>query len=125
MVKGRILKWARETAGLTPEEAARLLQVKDKKVLAWEQGIKRPSMPQLRKMAAVYKRQLSDFYLLAPPDEAPLPHDFRRLPGDGVFHYGRALRYLLRQARQRRALALDLADEQDVELQSLPVVQIA
>jgi Zn-dependent peptidase ImmA (M78 family)/transcriptional regulator with XRE-family HTH domain len=125
MVEGRILKWARETAGLTPEEAARSLQVKDEKVLAWEHGNKRPSMPQLRKMAAVYKRQLSDFYLPAPPDEAPLPHDFRRLPGDGVFQYGRALRYQLRQARQRRALALDLAAEQDVGWQSLPVIQIA
>jgi Zn-dependent peptidase ImmA (M78 family)/transcriptional regulator with XRE-family HTH domain len=125
MVEGRILKWARETAGLTPEEAARSLQVKDEKVLAWEHGNKRPSMPQLRKMAAVYKRQLSDFYLPAPPDEAPLPHDFRRLPGDGVFQYGRALRYQLRQAQQRRALALDLAAEQDVGWQSLPVIQIA
>jgi Zn-dependent peptidase ImmA (M78 family)/transcriptional regulator with XRE-family HTH domain len=125
MVEGRILKWARETAGLTPEEAARSLQVKDEKVLAWEHGNKRPSMPQLRKMAAVYKRQLSDFYLPAPPDEAPLPHDFRRLPGDGVLQYGRALRYQLRQARQRRALALDLAAEQDVGWQSLPVIQIA
>ena len=125
MVEARILKWARETAGLTPEEAARSLQTKDERVLAWEQGEERPSMPQLRRMAAVYKRQLSDFYLPAPPDEAPLPHDFRRLPGDGVFHYSRALRYQLRQARQRRDLALDLATEQDVQLRQLPVVQIA
>jgi Zn-dependent peptidase ImmA (M78 family)/DNA-binding XRE family transcriptional regulator len=125
VVEGRILKWARDTAGLTPEEAARLLQVNREKVLEWEQGEERPSMPQLRKMATVYKRQLSDFYLPAPPDEVPLPHDFRRLPGDGVFHYSRALRYQLRQARQRRELALDLATEQEVELRELPVIQLA
>jgi Zn-dependent peptidase ImmA (M78 family)/DNA-binding XRE family transcriptional regulator len=125
MVEAQILKWARETAGLSPEEAARSLQSKEEKVLAWEQGEERPSMPQLRKMATVYKRQLSDFYLPAPPDEAALPHDFRRLPGDGVFHYSRALRYQLRQARQRRDLALDLASEQEVELRQLPLVQIA
>lgn len=125
MVEAPILKWARDTAGLTPEEAARSLQTSEAKVLAWEQGDDRPSMPQLRKMAAVYKRQLSDFYLPAPPDEAPLPHDFRRLPGDGVFHYGRALRYQLRQARQRRELALDLAAEQERELRQLPTIQIA
>ncbi len=81
-------------------------------------------MPQLRKMATVYKRQLSEFYLPAPPDEVPLPHDFRRLPGDGIIHYSRALRYQLRQARQRRDLALDLATEQDVVLRELPVIQI-
>ncbi len=124
IVEAGILKWARETAGLTPEEAARSLQTKDEKVVAWERGEERPSMPQLRKMATVYRRQLSDFYLPAPPNEAPLPHDFRRLPGDGVFHYSRALRYQLRQARQRRDLALDLATEQDRELRELPVVQI-
>jgi Zn-dependent peptidase ImmA (M78 family)/transcriptional regulator with XRE-family HTH domain len=125
VVEPRILKWARDTAGLTPEEAARSLQIKDEKVRAWEQGEERPSMSQLRKMAIVYKRQLSDFYLPAPPEEPPLPHDFRRLPGDGVFHYSRALRYQLRQARQRRDLALDLATEQDAELRELPVIQIA
>jgi Zn-dependent peptidase ImmA (M78 family) len=120
LVEAPILRWARETAGLTAEEAARSLQTTDKKVLAWEGGDERPSMPQLRKMATVYKRQLSDFYLPAPPAERPLPHDFRRLPGDGVFHYGSALRYQLRQAGVRRALALDLAEEQDVPIAELP-----
>jgi Zn-dependent peptidase ImmA (M78 family)/DNA-binding XRE family transcriptional regulator len=125
MVEPRILKWARETAGLTPEEAAHSLQIKDQKLFAWEKGDKRPSMPQLRKMAAVYKRQLSDFYLPAPPAEAPLPHDFRRLPSDGIFHYSRALRYQLRLARLRRDIARDLAEEQDAELRDLPVIQMA
>jgi DNA-binding transcriptional regulator YiaG len=37
MVEGRILKWARDTAGLSPEEAARLLHVNHEKVLAWEE----------------------------------------------------------------------------------------
>jgi len=73
-------------------------------------------MSQLRKMATTYKRLLSDFYLPAPPAEEPLPHDFRRLPGDGTFRYSRALRYHLRQAVQRRLLALDLAAELEVEI---------
>lgn len=120
LVEAPILKWARETAGLTAQEAARSLQTTDQKVLAWEGGDERPSMPQLRKMATVYKRQLSDFYLPAPPEERPLPHDFRRLPGNGVFHYGRAIRFQLRQARLRRELALDLAVEQDVPVAGLP-----
>jgi Zn-dependent peptidase ImmA (M78 family)/transcriptional regulator with XRE-family HTH domain len=125
MVEGSILQWARETAGLTRAEAARSLQTKEEKVLIWEQGKERPSMPQLRKMTAVYNRQLSDFYLPAPPDEAALPHDFRRSPGDGVFRYSRALRFRLRQARQRRELARDLATEQDVEIRQLPVIDVA
>jgi Zn-dependent peptidase ImmA (M78 family)/DNA-binding XRE family transcriptional regulator len=124
LVEPDILRWARETAGLSPEEAAHSLQISDKKIHAWESGDKRPSMPQLRKMAMVYKRLLSDFYLPAPPPENPLPHDFRRLPSEGVFRYSRALRYQLRQAQQRRDLALDLATELEIEFSNLPLFKI-
>jgi len=125
LVEPDVLRWARETAGLSPEEAAHSLQVKDKRIQAWESGEKRPSMPQLRKMAVVYKRLLSDFYLPSPLPEDPLPHDFRRLPSEGVFSYSRPLRYQLRQAQQRRALALDLAYELEWELSDLPLFRLA
>ena len=111
VVDGAILEWARTSAGLSIEEAAASLQSKPEKVQAWEDGTSHPSMSQLRRMTAVYKRLLSDFYLPAPPFDAALPHDFRRLPGEVALRYSRALRYLLRAARQRRELALDFATE--------------
>ena len=77
-------------------------------------------MAQLRKMASAYKRLLSDFFLPAPPEEDPIPHDFRRLPGEVANRYSRALRYQLRLARQRRELALELAAELEVDLPSFP-----
>jgi Zn-dependent peptidase ImmA (M78 family) len=119
LVEPAILVWARSSSGLSIDEAASSLQTKAEKVRAWEQGEESPSMAQLRKMAATYKRLLSDFYLPKPPEEAPLPHDFRRLPGEVAFRYSRALRYQLRLARQRRALALDLAGELGIELPKL------
>ena len=100
IVEPSILTWARATAGLSIEEAANSLQTKPEKVQAWEEGEESPSMAQLRKMATAYKRILSDFYLPAAPREEPLPHDFRRLPGEVALHYSRALRYQLRLARQ-------------------------
>jgi Zn-dependent peptidase ImmA (M78 family)/transcriptional regulator with XRE-family HTH domain len=123
LVKPEVLRWARETAGLSQEEAAHSLQVKAARIQSWEGGDRRPSMSQLRKMAAVYKRLLSDFYIPAPPAEKPLPHDFRRLPREGSFSYSRSLRYQLRQAQQRRALALDLAAEQEIAFSELPRVE--
>lgn len=111
-----ILIWARSTAGFSIEDAATRLQTKPEKVLAWEAGQERPSMAQLRKMAAAYKRLLSDFYLPAAPVEDPLPHDFRRLPGEVACHYSRALRYQLRLAHQRHELALDLAAELETDI---------
>jgi Zn-dependent peptidase ImmA (M78 family)/transcriptional regulator with XRE-family HTH domain len=116
LVKPGLLTWARSSAGLTIEEAARSLQTKPAKVAAWEVGEASPSMSQLRKMAATYKRLLSDFYLPKPPVEEPLPHDFRRLPGEVALQYSPALRCHLRQARLRRALAIDLASELEVEM---------
>lgn len=124
LVEPRMLRWARDTAGLSVEQASRSAQTSTKNIEAWENGAKRPSMPQLRKMSAAYKRLLSDFYLPAPPAESPLPHDFRRLPGEGLFEYSRALRFQLRQAQQRRALALDLAEELEVEQPRLPQFKI-
>ena len=116
LVEPDILAWARSSAGLSVEEAASSLQTKPERVAAWEGGEEHPSMAQLRRMAATYKRLLSDFYLPTPPEDAPLPHDFRRLPGEVAFRYSKALRYQLRLARQRRDLALDLATELDTEI---------
>jgi Zn-dependent peptidase ImmA (M78 family) len=119
LVEPAILAWARTSAGFSIEEAARSLQTKPEKIVAWEAGDESPSMSQLRRMAVAYKRLLSDFYLPQQPPEEPIPHDFRRLPGEVALNYSRALRYQLRLARQRRALALELAAELDTEF---PVV---
>jgi Zn-dependent peptidase ImmA (M78 family) len=116
LVEADILKWARSTAGLSIDEAAASLQTKPEKVAAWESGTESPSMSQLRRMAVTYRRLLSDFYLPRPPQDEPLPHDFRRLPGEVAFRYSKALRYQLRLARQRRALALDFAAELETEI---------
>jgi Zn-dependent peptidase ImmA (M78 family) len=119
LVEPDILRWARDTAGLSVDEAARSLQTNPEKVQAWEDGDGHPSMAQLRRMATTYRRLLSDFYLPKAPDEAPLPHDFRRMPGEVAFRYSKALRYQLRMARERRARALDFAAELDIEIPEL------
>lgn len=113
LVEPEILEWARTTAGLSADDAAKALQTKVENVLAWEQGEQHPSMPQLRKMASAYKRLLSDFYLPRPPAQTPLPHDFRRLPGEVAQVYSRELRFELRAAAERRRLALDLLEDLD------------
>jgi Zn-dependent peptidase ImmA (M78 family) len=97
LVEPAILAWARSSAGLSVDEAAHSLQT----------------------MATTYRRLLSDFYLPEPPKEDPIPHDFRRLPGEVAFRYSRALRYQLRLAHQRRELALDLAAELETEIPDL------
>lgn len=111
LVEPRVLVWARETAGYSREEVAERLG-KDAAVLAsWEEGPDRPLMGQLRKLADIYKRPLSDFYLPAPPQENPIPHDFRREPGSVAMVYSPALRRQLRLAQERRELARALYED--------------
>lgn len=111
LVEPPVLVWARETAGYSREEAAERLG-KDAAVLqSWEEGADRPLMGQLRKLADIYKRPLSDFFLPAPPQEKPIPHDFRREPGAVAMVYSPALRRQLRLARERREVAIALYED--------------
>ncbi|MBV8762267.1 MAG: ImmA/IrrE family metallo-endopeptidase [Deltaproteobacteria bacterium] len=80
--KPALLKWARESARLTIEIAAQRAGVKPDAVALWESGEDAPSIPQLRKLAEVYKRPLVVFYLPAPPKDFDALRDFRRLPAN-------------------------------------------
>jgi transcriptional regulator with XRE-family HTH domain len=65
-----LVTWARETAGFTSAEAAKRLKMDEERLAAWEDPAsdQAPSIPQLRKLAALFKRPLAVFYLReAPP----------------------------------------------------------
>ena len=111
MIKPDLLVWARESAGYSVQEVADKLKKDPEIIVAWETGEDRPFMGQLRRLANIYKRSLSDFYLPKPPKERAIPHDFRRSPGEVAFVYSPALRRQLRLAQERRDLALSLYEE--------------
>lgn len=112
LVLPEILTWARESAGYTAtEEVAKKLQVKPERLASWEAGKNRPTINQLRKMATVYKRPLSVFYLQEVPRTFQPLRDFRRLPGDTLREYSPELVSEMRFAQQRRELAVDLVND--------------
>jgi Zn-dependent peptidase ImmA (M78 family) len=115
IVQPRVLAWARNSAGYSLDEAANKLQTSRDKLEAWESGTKPPSIAKVRKMVTVYKRPLHVFFLDEPPDDPPIPNDFRRLPVDRLVHYEPALRFQVRAAYERRQIALDLAGDLDVK----------
>lgn len=78
-----VIKWARETAGLTVEDAAHQLGLSSpQKLTDIESGATAPSRPQLLKMSKVYHRSLLTFYLEAPPAKSNRGEDFRTLSGE-------------------------------------------
>lgn len=107
-VKPELLLWARESAGYELEEAARKIQVKPERLESWENGERRPTIKQLRKLGGVYKRPLAVFFLSKTPKKFKAMHDFRRLPGEVAGLSSPQLRVEIRHARYRRQVALDL-----------------
>ena len=111
LVKHELLVWARTSAHLTVEDAARKAQVKEEQLAAWELGEGQPSIPQLRKLGRVYKRPLAVFYLPEPPKTFDALRDFRRLPAEMAGKQSPELAFEIRRARARREIALDLYQE--------------
>jgi Zn-dependent peptidase ImmA (M78 family)/transcriptional regulator with XRE-family HTH domain len=115
-----ILRWARETAGLTPEEAAQRVDLADTKkasaaerIAALEAGTVEPSRPLLLRMAKQYRRPLVTFYLPAPPRKGERGQDFRVLPADHDESNEVLLDALLRDVRTRQSLVRAALEDED------------
>ncbi len=85
-VNPEILQWARETAGLSREEAAEKLPIRDargvkavNRLADLEAGYAEPTRPTLVDMAKRYRRPLLTFYMSAPPRTVERGADFRTL----------------------------------------------
>lgn len=96
------------------EIAARKAAVKPEQLSDWEAGTSRPSIPQLRKLATIYRRPLAAFYLSEAPPRFLVMHDFRLLSaGDTPYENSPKLAYEVRRAFDRREWALELLQSLD------------
>ena len=109
LIKPTLLKWARESLNLPIEKAAQKIGVDVSKITAWEAGALTPTIAQLRKAAAAYKRPLAVFFLSEPPRDFEALRDFRRLPDQLYTEPTPELNLEIRRAHLRRETALELA----------------
>lgn len=114
-----ILKWARETAGLDRETAARKINLNAARGLsgagrlaALEAGEAPPSPSLLQRMAQQYHRPLLTFYMTEVPRPADVGQDFRTIPADGD-PTNVLLATLLRDVKARQSLVRDILEEDD------------
>lgn len=114
-IEPKIMRWARETAGMSLHEAAHALGMKGDngraRLAAIEDGTKPPSRPLLLKMAKEYRRPLITFYLAAPPPVGDRGQDFRTLPGAERFHPD--VDALVRDIKARQGLILSMLEDDD------------
>lgn len=115
IVNPDLLRWARAACALEIDSAAKKVGVKPEKLEAWENGEAAPTITQLRKLADVYKRAVSFFFLNERPAAAKKPADFRRFELSTTNHTTPELENAIRAAQAKREAALDILAEADDE----------
>ncbi len=127
-VNPNILKWARDTAGLTEEAAAKKLAIKDTKgataierLAALENGEATPTRAMLVKMSKQYRRPLLTFYLSKEPRLGDRGQDYRTLPGTREITHEALVDVVIRDIRARQALVRSVLEDED-EAEILPFV---
>jgi Zn-dependent peptidase ImmA (M78 family) len=94
-VNGDVITWARERAGLSPEEAAQ----KFPKIAAWEAGRALPSYPQLESIADEFRIPIAVFFFPERPNMPRIEETFRTLPDAEFASLPRRIQFLLRKAK--------------------------
>ncbi len=119
IINQEILIWARETSGLTVEEAAKKLQLRDtsattgvEKLLAYETE-QAPSRSLLVRMAKQYRKPLLTFYMDKPPRKGNRGEDFRTLPKDFEYKEDVFVDVLIRDIKARQSVLRETLIEED------------
>lgn len=115
-----IFRWARETAGLSLEDAARAFGLNTTtRLLAIESGEEAASRPLVAKMAKQYHRSLLTFYLPTPPKKGDRGEDFRTVSADRTVASDALLDALIRDLRTRQSLVRSTLEDEEFEPISL------
>lgn len=127
VVNPSILRWARESAGLSHGDAAARVGINDARgtsgadrLLALETEEGEVSRPVLLKMAKIYRRPLVSFYLNEPPARGDRGEDFRTLP-DRRTGGEPLVDALLRDIRSRQSVVRAVQVEEE-EAEPLPFI---
>ncbi|MGH3937454.1 MAG: XRE family transcriptional regulator [Pseudonocardiaceae bacterium] len=124
-VTPEVLRWARESIGVSLDEAARRAGVPVERIEAWELGESEPTVAKLRALAQLYQRPLAVFFLPEPPLTFDAMRDFRRLPGRDDHSWSRALHKVFRRALDQQETAVELIeDDGATPSSSIPAVPV-
>jgi Zn-dependent peptidase ImmA (M78 family) len=118
-VNPAILRWARETAGLSPDQAVRRISLNDarcipavQRLMALERGELDVTRPLLLRMAKAYRRPLLTFYLSEPPGQAVRVGDFRSIPEPEIGTEA-LVDTLVRDIRARQEMVRSILEEDE------------
>ena len=120
-INPNMLVWARETAGMEPEEAAKRLgfikptdeESAAEGLMAFERGARLPTRNQLLKFAATYRCPPLALYMKRPPVIGDRGEDFRQAPGTVSRRENSLLDAFLRDIRARQEMVRSLLEDEE------------
>jgi Zn-dependent peptidase ImmA (M78 family) len=112
-IAAEVLRWARESAGLGLEDAARAIGVPEGRLELAEAGEGQLTMIQARKAARTYARPFALLFLPTPPEEDPADVQFRRLRDAPELPWPPGMRALARRVPDLQDQAAEIFDAID------------
>ncbi len=115
-IQPSVIRWARESMGLSVDDVAQRLKRKVGEIEAWEAGELAPTYAQLEKLAyEVYKRPLAVFFLPRPPVETEPQTEFRTLPQEELEQLLPDTRLHIRRAHAYQLALVEIFGENPVK----------
>ena len=119
-INSEMLKWARDTSGLSIGDAAHKIGLTSNeeltaadKLLTMESGEIKPTRMQLFKIARTYKRPLTLFYRNAPPERGNRGEDFRATTASVSPEQTGRLDALLRNIKARQGMVSSIVESDE------------
>ncbi|MBX7204236.1 MAG: XRE family transcriptional regulator [Bacteroidia bacterium] len=115
-VNHKVLVWARESIALNRNQAVERTGVSAKRLLQLEEGEKKITLDELKKMSKAYKRTIATLLLKEPPKEKPLPRDRRTIDSKDLGNFHEKSIMAIRKARALSQSYIELKQELGIEI---------
>ncbi len=119
-VKKDVLRWARNTRGLSTKDAATKLKITEGELEQFENGNSQPDLETFDRMVSAYKQPESVLLLTTPPPTIALPRDFRTSGGRRA-GLTPETRLALREARELQQYVSELVIDDPQLIKSLKI----
>lgn len=118
LITPNLLKWVRETLrGMSIEESANMSKYSSEQIQAWEDGSLDISIPQLKKLAHIYRTSIATFYLSTPqPLNRKKLIDRRILPLKGPIFSSQLLRLIDTLSDKQEWLSQSLKERGNIRI---------
>lgn len=116
-ITSEVLKWARKSAKITVENAAKKVAVSPERYLTWEDGSDFPTIRQAKVLAKCFRRPFSLFFLPEIPKDFHPLQDYRR---DNAKELDTASLFIIRDIQEKQHWISELFEE--IGEETLPFV---